>query len=378
MKKIAILGSTGSIGINTLKVVERFSDRFKVTGLAANNNIDLLSKQIKELNCSKAVCHSSLVHELQSRVDKACRILSGLEGMVEISTDPEVDVVLCAVVGTAALIPVLEAIKAGKDIAIASKEILVMAGGLVMEEAKKHGVKMLPVDSEHSAIFQCLEGRNPNDISKLILTASGGAFRNSTIGQIRQAKFRDALNHPTWDMGPKVTVDSASLMNKALEIIEAKWLFDVNKDQIDVVIHPESIVHSMVEFVDGTIIAQMSMTDMKFPIQYALTYPEKMSGGLTPLSLSEIGTLTFRKPDRGMFPSLDFAYKALDKGGTLPCVLNAANEVAVEKLSRDKILFSDIWRIVKETMDSHNVIENPSLKDILAADNWAREFACKI
>ena len=378
MKKIAILGSTGSIGTNTVQVVRNLKDRFEVVGIAANRNINLLAEQAKELNCKKVVCNKELTVSLEEKLSEDYEVMHGIEGMVKIATDPEVDVVLCAVVGTAALLPVLEAIKAGKDIAIASKEILVMAGEIVMNAAAKYNVKMLPVDSEHCAIFQCLEGQKQNDISKVILTASGGAFRNSSYEEIKNAKLKDALAHPTWSMGQKVTIDSASLMNKALEIIEAKWLFNVTPEQIDVVIHPQSIIHSMVEFIDGTVISQMSVTDMKFPIQYALTYPEKVAGGLEPLNLTKIANLSFSEPDRKMFPSIDFAFRALNTGGTLPAVMNAANEIAVDKFVKNKISFVDIWDVIKKTMDAHSTILNPSLQEIIAADEWGKDYATKL
>jgi 1-deoxy-D-xylulose-5-phosphate reductoisomerase len=378
MKKIAILGSTGSIGTNTIQVVRNLKDRFEVIGIAGNKNIGLLAEQAKELGCKKVVCNENLISSLREKLSEDYEVMHGIEGMVEIATDPEVDIVLCAVVGTAALLPVLEAIKCGKDIAIASKEILVMAGEIVMKAAEEHGVKMLPVDSEHSAIFQCLEGRKNSDISKVILTASGGAFRDSTIEQIKNAKLKDALTHPTWSMGQKVTIDSASLMNKALEIIEAKWLFGVTPEQIEVVVHPQSIIHSMVEFVDGTVIAQMSVTDMKFPIQYALTYPEKVTGGLEPLKLTELCNLSFHKPKKDIFPSIDFAYRALKTGGTLPAVMNAANEVAVEKFVKSEISFIDIWKIIEKTMNAHNTVMSPTLQQIIDADKWAKEYAEKM
>ncbi len=347
-------------------------------GIAANSSIKQLAAQAAELNCKKIVCGKKYKEELKSILSTPRKVLSGTEGMIEISTDPEVDIVLCAVVGTAALHPVLEAIRAGKDIAIASKEILVMAGELVMAEAEKYGVKMLPVDSEHSAIFQCLEDKKNNDISRLILTASGGAFRNHTIEEIEKATYKEALVHPTWNMGPKVTLDSASLMNKALEIIEAKWLFDVNPDNIDVIIHPQSIIHSMVEFIDGTILAQMSVTDMKFPIQYALTYPEKVTGGLEQLNLAKIANLTFQEPDRSRFPSLDFAFHALKTGGTLPAVMNAANEIAAERFQKAEIKFTQIWTIIDKVMMQHNTIKNPDLTEIIEADSWAKRKAFEV
>lgn len=375
MKNIVILGSTGSIGRNTIKVVQNLKGMFKVFGIAANSNIEQLAIQAKELGCKKVVCGDLHFKALRKLLPNSYEVSCGLQGMTEIVTAPDVDIVLCAVVGTSALFPVLEAIKAGKDIAIASKEILVMAGELVMQEATKRKVKMIPVDSEHSAIFQCLEGKKHSDVSKIILTASGGAFLHATQKQINNATVKEALKHPTWNMGKKVTIDSASLMNKALEIIEARWLFNISADKIDVVVHPQSIIHSMVEFIDGTILAQMSITDMKFPIQYALTYPEKFTGQLQSLNLSEVSNLTFERPDRKRFPSLDFAYWALNDGGTLSTVMNAANEIAVEEFIKEKIKFGDIWQIIEKVMNAHHTIVHPSLDEIIAADLWAKDKA---
>ncbi|MCF7791789.1 MAG: 1-deoxy-D-xylulose-5-phosphate reductoisomerase [Victivallales bacterium] len=372
MKNIVILGSTGSIGRNTVEVVKNLKNMFRVVGLAANKNIELLEKQARELGCRKIVCNKEYVRELQKRLGKDFEVEHGTEGMVELSVQTEVDIVLCAVVGTAALLPVLEALKNGKDIAIASKEILVMAGEIVMKTAEKNNVRLLPVDSEHSAIFQCLEGKKKNDISKLVLTASGGAFRNTDKAELKKATLENALKHPTWSMGRKVTIDSASLMNKALEIIEAKWMFGVTPNQIDVLIHPQSIIHSMVEFVDGTFLAQLSVTDMKFPIQYALAYPEKIPGGLEKLNLAEIKSLSFYEPDRTKFPSLDFAFYALKTGGTMPAVMNAANELAVEKFIGGEIYFTEIWDIIENIMNEHKVVENPTLEQIIDADSWAK------
>jgi len=378
-KRLVILGSTGSIGRNTVKVAEHLNAEIDVVGVAARNNIAELARQSMVLKCRYAVT-SNLAAEAQLRelVPSHCEVLGGDEGMIRLVTRPEVDVVLCAIVGTGGLAPVLAAIRAGKDIAIASKEILVMAGEIVMAEAAKHGVRLLPVDSEHSAIFQCLEGRHADDVSKLILTASGGPFRKAAAAELEAVTPDMAMRHPTWSMGTKVTIDSASMMNKALEIIEAKWLFNVAPEKIDVVIHPQSLIHSMVEFVDGTILAQMSTPDMRFPIQYALTWPRKLPGGLTPFDFRKFSELTFEVPDKARFPSLDFAFHALHEGGTLPAVMNAANEAAVERFCLHKIKFTDIWKIIDKTMSAHIIIGSPSLDDIIAADRWAREFAARI
>ena len=371
MKNITLLGSTGSIGQNTLKVIENNPDKLKLFAIAANSNIELLAEQAHKFKCKYVVCHENYKKELSAKIPSFTKILTGIEGMIEISTHKEADIVLCAVVGTAGLKPVLEAIRAKKEIALASKEILVMAGEIVMAEVRENGVKMLPVDSEHNAIFQCLEGRKETDIQKIILTASGGAFRKNTIQEMSEATYKDALAHPTWNMGPKVTLDSATLMNKALEIVEAHWLFNMPAERIDVVIHPQSIIHSMVEFIDGTILAQMSVTDMKFPIQYALLYPEKR-GGLGTLSLPKIENLTFETPDRKKYPSLNFAYESIRKGGTMAAVMNAANEVAVEKFGKGLIKLPGIWNIIEKTMSAHKTIKHPTLEQIIEADSWAR------
>ncbi len=376
MKNVVILGSTGSIGTNAVKVIENHPDKLRLLAVAANNNIESLAKQVNKFGCKYAVCSVSSADSLKKLVPSSVKILCGVEGMIEISTLPATDIVLCSVVGTAGLMPVLESIKAKKDIALASKEVLVMAGEIVMEEAKKHAVRMLPVDSEHSAIFQCLEGKQTSDVSKIILTASGGAFRKHSKEEMFKATFEDAMAHPTWNMGPKVTLDSATLMNKALEIIEAHHLFRMPPEKIDVIIHPQSIIHSMVEFNDGTILAQMGITDMKSPIQHALTYPEKL-GGLPLLSLSKICTLSFEEPDRAKYPSIDIAFEAIRSGGTMCAVMNAANEIAFDKFRDGKITLPDIWKIIQKVMASHMVIKHPTLNQILSADHWARLEANK-
>ncbi len=378
-KKIVILGSTGSIGENAVKVVKNLSGRIEVCGLAARNNLKRLGEQAAELNCPYAVTSdASKKDELRQLLPTGCECNAGEEYILEMVTRPEVDLVLCAIVGTGGLLPVLAAIRAGKEIALASKEVLVMAGDLVMREAARYGVRIVPVDSEHSAIFQCLDGKRRQDVSRLILTASGGAFLNASEAEINVATYSEALAHPTWNMGPKVTIDSASLMNKALEIIEASFLFGMTGDRIDVVIHPQSVIHSMVEFIDGTILAQMSTPDMRFPIQYAITYPEKCSGGMKALDFSVFSQLNFQLPDRRRFPSLDFAYSALHAGGTMPAVMNAANEAAVERFRKAEIGFTGIWNIIEKVMSKHKVLEQPSLDAILSADKWAREEALTI
>jgi len=378
-KKIVILGSTGSVGRNAVNVVKHLAGEFEVVGLAARGNIEMLARQVRELKCRHvALADTSRLEELRKILPSNCKIHGGQNGILEIATLPEADLVLCAIVGTGGLVPVLEAIKAGKDIAIASKEVLVMAGELVMKEVAKRKVKFLPVDSEHSAIFQCLEGKRKADVSKIILTASGGPFRGRKTCEIRRATYESALAHPVWEMGPKVTIDSATLMNKALEIIEARWLFDVPAECIDVVIHPQSVIHSMVEFKDGSLLAQMSTPDMRFPIQYALTHPAKRRGLLKPIDFAKLAGLTFEKPDRKIFPSLDFAYEALKCGGTVPAVMNAANEIAVERFRKSEIRFTDIWLIIEKVMSSHRKLDRPSLDAILSADKWARALAASL
>lgn len=372
-KKVVILGSTGSIGDNAVKIAQHLPEELDVVGVVANSRVSKLAKQAKSLGCKFAVTSdNSLLSELENCVPVGCKALSGIDAIVDLVTRDEVDIVLCAIVGTGGLMPVLEAIRAGKDIALASKEVLVMAGELVMSEVEKAGVNMLPVDSEHSALFQCLEGKKKDDVSRLILTASGGAFRNSSLDEMRNATYESALAHPTWNMGPKVTIDSASLMNKALEIVEARWLFDISGDRIDAIIHPQSVVHSMVEFVDGTMLAQMSSPDMRFPIQYALTYPHKHPGSLEPLDFTKYSQLTFEVPDNTRFPSLEFAHESLHQCGTMPAVMNAANEVAVQAFRDGVIRFTDIWRVIENTMNAHQSCTSPTLEQIIFADEWAR------
>lgn len=375
-KNIVILGSTGSIGENALKVVKHLSDEFHVSGIAAGANFARLAEQAEEFDCEYAVLsEDGNFAEFRRLLRKGCKGAVGLEGIEEMVSRPEVDLVLCAIVGSASLMPVLASIRAGKNIALASKEALVMAGGLVMSEARKYGVKIIPVDSEHSAVFQCLEGKKREDVSKIILTASGGAFREWSYEKMQTATLEDALAHPTWDMGVKVTVDSATLMNKALEIIEAHWLFDMPGENIDVVIHHQSIIHSFVEFIDGTLLAQMGMPDMRFPIQFALTYPQKFPGSLKSMNFAEFANLSFELPDKKRFPSLDFAYDALRQGGTMPAVMNAANEVAVERFRKGEIPFTGIWEIIENAMSSHNPLDRPELDAILSADKEARILA---
>ena len=377
MKKISILGSTGSIGTQTLDVVRANRDKFEVVAISANSSINLLLEQIKEFRPKYvAVYNEASAKALKEMIpsDINIEVLSGMEGLVAISSLDEIDVLLTAIVGMIGLVPTLEAIKKGKTIALANKETLVTAGQLVMEEAKKNNVKILPVDSEHSAIFQCLNGENNKEIESLILTASGGPFRGKTKSELLNVTKNEALKHPNWSMGRKISIDSSTLMNKGLEVIEAKWLFDVNTDKIDVVVHPQSIIHSMVQFVDSSIIAQMGCTDMKLPIQYALTYPDRILNDFERLDFSKLTSLTFEKPDLETFPCLKLAYDSLNMGGTYSAVLNAANEVLVNEFLEDKIGFYDIPYYIEKTLDAHKSISKPSLEEILHIDKWSRDF----
>ena len=377
MKKISILGSTGSIGTQTLDVVRANRDKFEVVAISANSSINLLLEQIKEFKPKYvAVYNEASAKVLKEMIpsDINIEVLSGMEGLVAISSLDEIDVLLTAIVGMIGLVPTLEAIKKGKTIALANKETLVTAGQLVMEEAKKNNVKILPVDSEHSAIFQCLNGENNKEIESLILTASGGPFRGKTKSQLLNVTKNEALKHPNWSMGRKISIDSSTLMNKGLEVIEAKWLFDVNTDKIDVVVHPQSIIHSMVQFVDSSIIAQMGCPDMKLPIQYALTYPDRILNDFERLDFSKLNSLTFEKPDLETFPCLKLAYDSLNMGGTYSAVLNAANEVLVNEFLEDKIGFYDIPYYIEKTLDAHKSISKPSLEEILHIDKCSRDF----
>lgn len=376
MKKISILGSTGSIGTQTLEVVRNNPDSFKVIAISGNMNIDLLHAQIEEFSPKYvAVYDEKKAMELKNKVDNArVKILYGMDGLVEISTLEEVDILVTSVVGNIGLIPTLNAIKAKKTIALANKETLVTAGEIVMKEALDNGVKIIPVDSEHSAIFQCLEGYNIKDLKKLILTASGGPFRGSSREELIKVQSSAALKHPNWSMGKKITIDSATLMNKGLEVIEAKWLFGVRAEEIDVVVHPQSIIHSMVEFIDGSLLAQLGIPDMKLPIQYALTYPNRIKSSSGGLDFEKYSNLTFEKPDRKTFPCLDLAYEALHLGGITPAVLNAANEELVLQFLDNKIGFYDIPDRIEKAMNKFKGIKNPDINDIIEADKITREY----
>ena len=378
-KGIAILGSTGSIGVNALDVAHRYPDRFEVVGMTAWGNSTVLREQIIR-HRPKVACVGSEEKAERLRLDsetKGTEILYGIEGLLEVATNDDVDMVVSAIVGSAGLIPTFAAVEAGKDIALANKETLVAAGNLVMTEAYNKNVKVLPVDSEHSAIYQSLVGHRKEDIKRLILTASGGPFIRKSKEELKKVAVKDALNHPTWSMGNKITIDSATLMNKGLEVIEAKWLFDVSGDRIDVLVHPQSIIHSMVEYIDGSVVSQMGMPDMRGPIAYALSYPERLAVGTPALDLGRIGTLTFEEPDLDRFPALALCYEALEAGGTSPAVISAANEVAVEAFLEEKITFVDIPVVMDLVLKSHSTVEAKTIDEVLRADRWARDEAAQ-
>jgi 1-deoxy-D-xylulose-5-phosphate reductoisomerase len=376
MKNVVLLGSTGSIGTSTIKVADDLPDQIRLIALAAGNNVDLLLEQTrKHKPVAISINDPAKAKELSNILGTTTQVFAGNEGLIKLATLPAADIVLIAIVGTAGLQPALAAIRAGKDIAIASKEILVMAGETVMSEARKYGVRVLAVDSEHSAIFQCLDGKPSASVRKMWLTASGGPFRKTPKADFPSITVEQALKHPSWVMGKKITIDSATLFNKALEMIEARWLFDIEMGRVGVVVHPQSVVHSMVEFVDGSMLAQLSTPDMCLPIQYALTYPERAASDRVQTSLAKLGSLTFEEPDVDRFPALELARRAGEIGGTLPAVLNAANEVAVEAFVNRKLNFVQITDTVRRTMDAHKVVAHPTLEQILESDAWARQEA---
>ena len=375
MKNIAILGSTGSIGRSALQVVEQFPDRLQVVALAAGRNIDLLAEQIHRFRPKlAAVLDQQLATDLSSRLQAGIEVevVAGSQGYQQVASCAEAEMILSSMVGAAGLIPTLSAIRAGKDIALANKETMVMAGALVMGEVRRSQVELLPVDSEHNAIFQAMEGHRREDLKRILLTASGGPFLNLPKEQLESVTPTQALAHPNWAMGPKITIDSATLMNKGLEVIEAKWLFDVPVEKIDVHIHPQSIVHSMVEYVDGSVIAQMGIPDMRIPIAYALAYPARLELDLPRLDFFTVQTLTFQEPDLNRFPCLKLAFAACKAGGTMPAVLNAANEVAVQAFLDNRIPFGGIPRLVNQAMEKHALDPGAELEAILEADAWAR------
>jgi len=377
VKRLAILGSTGSIGRSALAVVDAHPDKLAVVALAAGDNDTLLAEQVQRYRPDVvAMATGQGVDRLRSACGMTPPVMAqGKEGLIAVATHPAVDIVLCASAGTAGLEAVLAAIDAGKTIALANKEVLVMAGALVMARARQRGVSVLPVDSEHNAVHQCLHGRTSAEVRRLILTASGGPFRELTAAALERVGPDEALRHPTWRMGRKITIDSATLMNKGLEVIEARWLFDVTADQIEVVIHPQSIVHSLVELTDGSVIAQLGVTDMRLPIQYACSYPERWDGGLPTLDLTRAGRLDFLAPDHDRFPCLELAYRALRAGDTFPVVLNAANEVAVEMFLDGKLGFTSIPRVIERTMNGHSPDGVLTIDVIRRVDAWAREKA---
>jgi 1-deoxy-D-xylulose-5-phosphate reductoisomerase len=376
MKNVVLLGSTGSIGTSTIKVAEDLPDQVRLVGLAAGRNAELLLRQTRKHRPSAiSITDPAKASELRNALGSATEVFCGPDGLIKLATLPEADIVLVAIVGTAGLAPALAAIRAGKDLAVASKEVLVMAGEIVMSEARKHGVRILAVDSEHSAIFQCLDGKPASSIRRLWLTASGGPFRTTPAEEFPHITVERALKHPSWVMGRKITIDSATLFNKGLEMIEARWLFDIEMARVSVIVHPQSVVHSLVEFVDGSMLAQLSSPDMCLPIQYALTYPDRAPSNRVQTSLAKVGTLAFAEPDPVRFPALTLARRAGEIGGTLPAVLNAANEVAVEAFVNRRINFPQISAIVRRAMERHEPIPHPTLDQILQADAWARKEA---
>ena len=375
MKKIAVLGSTGSIGTQTLEIVRNNGD-IRVTALAAGNNIDLLEQQIREFSPKlAAVWSEERARELRKRIrDLDVKVLCGMDGLLAVSSEPEAEILVTAIVGMIGILPTIEAIKAGKDIALANKETLVTAGHIIMPLAAEKGVSILPVDSEHSAIFQCLQGGQRKALHKILLTASGGPFRGKKKSELENIQVEDALKHPNWAMGKKITIDSSTMVNKGLEVIEAKWLFGVTPDQIQVVVQPKSIIHSMVEYEDGAVIAQLGTPDMKLPIQYALYYPERRYLPGERLDFSTLTEITFEKPDLETFTGLKLAFEAARRGGSLPTVLNAANERAVAMFLDRKIRFLEIPEIIGTCMEQHRVIENPTVEEILKTEQETYEF----
>ena len=379
MKKISLLGSTGSIGTNVLDVIERNPEKFQILGMSAGNNVDLFAKQIRKFKPRVvALFDTKKIPTLKERIaDLDIEILSGEEGSIAVATLPEADVVVSGVMGSAGLLPAIHALKSGKNLALANKETLVIAGELVLREAKKTNSQIIPIDSEHSAIFQVLNGEKKERIKKIILTASGGPFRAFSLGQMETVTVKDALKHPNWDMGAKITIDSSTMMNKGLEYIEAKWLFGVNTP-VEIIVHAQSIIHSMIEFVDTSILAQLGIPDMRVPIAYALTYPDRFECDLPSLDLTTMGNLTFEAPDFERFPCLQLAIDAMEIGKTMPAVLNAANEIAVQAFLEELISYKDIAELIRMVMQNHNPSPLKELQDVLIADRWAREETTKL
>ena len=382
MKRISILGSTGSIGTQTIEVCRNLKD-INIEAITANSNIDIVEKQAEEFRPKLiAIMNYDKAEELKERLSKTTmsniKVLSGMEGLVEAATIESTDTVVVSVVGNIGIKPTYEAINCKKEIALATKEVMVSGGSLITNEAEKNGVRILPIDSEHSAIFQSLQGNSMNKIHKIILTASGGPFRGRKKDELINVTAKEALKHPNWDMGAKITIDSATMMNKGLEVIEAKWLFNVDVSQIQVVVHPQSILHSAVEYEDGAVIGQMGVPDMKVPISYALTYPNRIANNFEKLDITKVGTLTFEEPDFETFQCLDLAYSAIKTGGTMPAVLNAANEIAVAAFLKGEIGFMDIPNIIKNTMGAYTVKYNYSIDELLQSDKWGRQYAKSI
>lgn len=380
MKPLSILGSTGSIGVSTLEIVAAYPERFRVVAMTAGKNLDLFADQIRQFRPLIAAVASM---DDVPRLKELCagievKILGGVEGLIAAATADETEMVVAAIVGAAGLAPTAAAVQAGKDIALANKETLVTAGHLFMEMVARYGVKLYPVDSEHSAVFQSIEGHRSADIEKIILTASGGPFRNTPTAELANVTVKDALNHPNWSMGRKITIDSATMMNKGLEVIEARWLFDAPVEKIEVNIHPQSIIHSMVEYVDGCVIAQLGTPDMKAPIAYALSYPERIATGVKPLDLTTFSGLTFFKPDLEKFRCLALAYRAINDGESMPAVMNAANEIAVDAFLEGRIGFTQIADLIERTMDAHQAHDLKSIEEVLEADAWGRATARSI
>lgn len=377
MKKILLLGSTGSIGVNALEVIRKFNDIFEVFGLTANSNIGLLEDQIKEFRPKFVVVRNKDKFKELKNIVNGCEVLSGEEGLVEVAKTGDYDILVSSLVGFAGLAPTIESIKRGKRIALANKETLVAAGEVVTNLAREHNSEILPVDSEHSAIFQCLVGEKNNYIEKLIITASGGPFLNNSLESLKSVTIKDALNHPNWSMGNKITIDSSTMMNKGLEVIEAHWLFKLGKDKIDVVVHPQSIVHSMVEFIDGSIKAQLSLPDMKLPIQYALTYPERFESAFVDTHFPTLRELTFFEPDLIKFKCLKLAFDSMEQGGTAPCILNAANEIAVDKFLNREISFLQIPELIENSLNEMNISSIVDFETIIECDRQTREISQK-
>lgn len=378
-KNIALLGSTGSIGENSLDVIRRHPDRFRPVYLTAHRNVEKLAARAQEFKPrGVVVTDPAQFKTAKDRLRGICRVLTGMKGILEIVQDPEIDLVLNALVGDVGVLPTYRAIQAGKNLALANKETLVAAGQLIMKSAREKDVHIFPIDSEHSAIWQCLVGEERKNIRRIILTASGGPFRTWSAEQMRNVTVEQALRHPNWKMGAKITIDSATLMNKGLEVIEAYWLYGVSPEQIEVVVHPQSIIHSMVEFVDGSVKAQLGVPDMRIPIQYALSYPERLPLAVETLSFDRLNFLSFEKPDFEKFPCLEIAFRALEQGGTAPAVMNAANEVAVNKFLNGEIGFSAIPALIEKTLEKHTVIGEYDLETLLEIQRWAKEFSQKI